>query len=1179
MTKSPYQLGGSLPAQHPTYVTRQADQELYQTIQSGEFCYVFNSRQMGKSSLRVRTMERLQIEGFACAEIDLSSMVEEGITLESWYYGIIYNLADSFELTEFDLFDWWSENTLLSSNQKLDRFIKEILLPSTTQKLVIFIDEIDSILGLTFSLDGFFALIRSLYNKRSNYPDYQRLTFCFLGVATPSDLIQDKRRTPFNMGKAINLKGFHLEEVSPLITGLTGKYNAPQTVMKDILSWTGGQPFLTQKVCQLMVESSAQEYPDSVAELVREKVIKNWVTQDEPVHLRTIQDRIFRQENLTAQLLGMYQQIRRNDGVFIDSSREQIELQLSGLVVKKDGKLRIYNFIYWEVFNSEWIEQELEKLRPYASSLKSWFDSDCQDESRLLNGRALTEALEWSEGKNLTIEDNQFLNASQEFRSRELQRNLLVKEEESRVLNKANETLTLAEKKAKTELTIARKRARGIIGIGSGILAISLISAGIVWLQVKQARLELKKRTILLSSINSQNNYRTNNKLEALLEALNAGKKLQELEKSNSVSNDIKIQVYTALHQAVYGIRERNRLEGHFDDISNISFSPNGQLIASASRDGIVKLWHRNGKLLKSWQAHSEWIWKVKFSPDGQLLASSSDDEKVKLWSLEKLLNLEEESPLQILEHDSGITGISFSSNGQTLATASGYPGGNNAVKLWSVNSGKLIEVFPNHQKKVWDVSFSPDGKLIVSASIDETVKLWTVEGKLIKTIKAHTDGVISISFSPDGKFFLSASQDGTVKLWSRDGKLVKAFDNYGDWVEEATFSPDGQSFATVSGQEIKLWSRNGQNWYLSETLADHTNTARSANFSPDGKTLISGSSDNTIRLWSLHSKIPRITANHQKTLKSMSMTPDEQIIATASNDATIKFWNKEGNLLKNVEAHNNWIFDISFSPDGQTIASASKDKTVKLWSRDGELLSPPLVHNSAIVSLSFSPDGETIATAIADETINLWSRHGKLLRTFQGHSGEVWGVSFSPDGKTIASGSWDNTVKLWNLDGKLLHTLTSHNSIVWKVRFSPDGKTIASASGDKTVKLWSRDGKLLRTLTGHPIEVMDVRFSPNGEILASACDDGTIHIWNYQGNLLGSFQAHQAGVRKVLFSQDGQTLISAAANNTIHFWSLSDLALEGLMESGCNWLEDYLTHNSKVSQEERRLCQEKLAF
>ncbi len=117
------------------------------------------------------------------------------------------------------------------------------------------------------------------------------------------------------------------------------------------------------------------------------------------------------------------------------------------------------------------------------------------------------------------------------------------------------------------------------------------------------------------------------------------------------------------------------------------------------------------------------------------------------------------------------------------------------------------MKVFANHQKKVWDVSFSPDGKL-----------------------------------------FLCASQDGTVKLWSRNGKLVKAFDNYGDWVKEATFSPDGQSFATVSGQEIKLWSRDGQKWYLSETFANHTNTARSVNFSPDGQTMISGSSDNTIR-------------------------------------------------------------------------------------------------------------------------------------------------------------------------------------------------------------------------------------------------------------------------------------------------------------------------------------------
>ncbi|NMG11335.1 AAA-like domain-containing protein [Brasilonema sp. UFV-L1] len=420
-----YQVGGTLQPGNPSYVERQADRNLFEGLQAGKFCYVFNSRQMGKSSLRVQVSKKLENEGFRCGLITLDSFGTQLVTQEQWYYTFIKNLADTFELQIKQLSTWWQERKQLTPLQRLSDFFQEILLAEVSGNIVIFIDEIDIVLGLDFPIDDFFVFIRDCYNKRADNPNYNRITFALLGVATPSQLIQDKKRTPFNIGEAIQLNGFSFEEVRPLAQGLknkvNNKLNIAEDLLQEVLNWTGGQPFITQKICKMIADSqdiipvNREAIFRRVTRLVETKIIENWEIQDEPQHLRTIRDRIINSKEPILKLLKLYLKLLQTQELQVDDSPEQSELILSGLVVEKNGKLTISNKIYQRVFDSKWVDEMLADTRPYDEELLGWLSSERQNKSWLLRGQKLRKAIKWSAGKILTVEDYQFLNTSLEL--------------------------------------------------------------------------------------------------------------------------------------------------------------------------------------------------------------------------------------------------------------------------------------------------------------------------------------------------------------------------------------------------------------------------------------------------------------------------------------------------------------------------------------------------------------------------------------------------------------------------------------------------------------------------------------------------------------------------------------------------------------------------------------------
>jgi len=352
-----YVVGGTLARDAPSYVQREADRRLLTSLERGEVCYVLTSRQMGKSSLMVRTAVRLRQQGVSVAVVDLTSL-GQNLTAMQWYNGLLERMGQQLSL-EDEVEELWRRSEHLGPFQRWMQAMREVVLPSCKGNVVVFIDEIDTVRSLPFPTDELFAGIRELYNRRSEDSELNRLTFCLLGVATPADLIRDTRTTPFNIGRRIELTDFSEQEASPLASGMAREAATGQRLLKRVLHWTGGHPYLTQRLCQAVAEEGKAQGPGAV-DAACSNLFLSHRARERDDNLQFVRDRILRSEVDRPSLLSLYADVRAGKRIRDDQADPLIAvLRLSGIVAVDQGYLKVRNRIYQDVFDRDWITSNL----------------------------------------------------------------------------------------------------------------------------------------------------------------------------------------------------------------------------------------------------------------------------------------------------------------------------------------------------------------------------------------------------------------------------------------------------------------------------------------------------------------------------------------------------------------------------------------------------------------------------------------------------------------------------------------------------------------------------------------------------------------------------------------------------------------------------------------------------
>ncbi|KAJ0133904.1 NADH-dependent flavin oxidoreductase nadA [Fusarium oxysporum f. sp. albedinis] len=501
--------------------------------------------------------------------------------------------------------------------------------------------------------------------------------------------------------------------------------------------------------------------------------------------------------------------------------------------------------------------------------------------------------------------------------------------------------------------------------------------------------------------------------------------------------------------------------------------------------------------------------------------------------------------------HSSSVISAVFSHDSTVMVSASD----DETVRIWDVKTGKCEHVLAGHSSLVNSVSFSHGSTMVASASDDETVRIWDVKmGKCQHVLEGHNDLVYAVSFSHDSTMVASASYDKTVRIWDvKTGKCEHVLEGHSDLVYSVSFSHDSTMVASASWDTaVRIWdAKTGKCEHI---LKGHSHGVNCMMFSHESTMVASASPDKTVRIWDVKTgKCEHVLEGHCGYVNSAVFSHDSTMVASASDDKTVRIWNvKTGKCEHVLVGHSSLVNSVSFSHGSTMVASASDDETVRIWDvKVGKSEHVLEGHSEEVKSVSFSHGSTMVASASPDKTVRIWDvKTGKCEHVLEGHNDLVYSVSFSHDSTMVASASYDKTVRIWDLKtGKCEH-VEGHSSWVKSVSFSHDSTTAASASWDQTVRIWdAKTGKCERVLEGHGHWVNSAVFSHDSTMVASASNDKTVRIWDLEtGKCEHVLVGHNDLVYSVVFSHDSTMVASASDDKTVRIWDVKTGACREVM-------------------------------